>query len=625
MALIGVLSRRPRHGVRRGGLSCLVACVPVLLLAQSAFAAPPNDTFADAVELSGLPAEATGSTVDATREPGEPDHSGQGEGGQSIWFKWTAPADRGVTITSFGCAPPFQDSPTPSVSMTVYSRTETFGLVRMPFAFRSAAGQVYWIAAESPPGAAPDPDVCVRLLPGPSNDDFARATPLTGFPVRATQTIGGIQVSPTNEGNATSEPGEPFHGGERSPSVWYSWTAPVGGPVVLRVCGPVGMLAVYTGDRVEALTHVATRPTRSGGCGSESGASAVLGAIEGQDYRIALVSPSGPGSVRLVVGNQVAVVTGGGRSFISYTAFSGDTDIVELRLVGAGRERALLLEARGVSQAAGCQVQGGSRPLRCPVPGRDAPVLDINLGDGNDRAAIQLLGPVAPPPDDPRRLRVLGGGGKDTLSGSAGSLSWAYGWRGGLQLLGGPGADRLRGGSGFDDLRGGSGADSLAGGPGVDVVDGGPGSDRIRTADGSSDGISCGTGRDRTRLDGLDRAEECERRSLTGPARAVATRASVSNGDGEAEEHLQVFVACPTDVSGGCRSRVTPAVPGERRISRRIDLAPGRTDVVRFWRYDEDRLIRGGTRVAVTTRRRGGRTLRFTERLPVIDIRYEGE
>jgi hypothetical protein len=107
MAVIGVLGVRPRHGVRRGGLSCLVACASVALLGQSAFAAPPNDNFADAAELGGLPAEATGSTVDATREPGEPNHSGQGEG-QSIWFKWRAPADRGVTLVSYGCAPRFR-------------------------------------------------------------------------------------------------------------------------------------------------------------------------------------------------------------------------------------------------------------------------------------------------------------------------------------------------------------------------------------------------------------------------------------------------------------------------------------------------------------------------------------
>jgi RTX calcium-binding nonapeptide repeat (4 copies) len=624
MAPIGVLGRRPRHGVWRGGGSFLLACASVSLLAQSAFAAPPNDNFADAHELSGLPAEAIGSTVNATREPGEPEHSGQGEGGRSIWFKWTAPADSGVSLYFLGCAPPFQDSPTPSAVVTAYSRTEAFGLVRLPFPFRATTGQVYWIAAESPPGAAPDPDVCVRLLPGPSNDDFARATPLTGFPVLATQPVGGIQSS-ANEGNATSEPGEPHHGGERSPSLWYSWTAPAGGPVVLRVCGPVGMVAVYTGDRVESLTHVATGRTRTKGCGSESGASAVLNAIEGQAYRIALASNSGPGTVRLVVGNQVAVVTGTGHSFLSYAAFPGDADNVEVRLVGEGRERALLLRARGVSRAAGCQVQGGSGPLRCPVPGSHAPVLDIDLGDGDDTAAIHLLGRVVAPSDDPPRLRVLGGAGKDTLSGSAGSLSWAQGWSGGLHLLGGPGADRLRGGSGFDDLRGGPGADSLAGGRGVDVVDGGPGSDRIRSADGASDGIGCGAGRDRARLDGLDRAGGCERRSLIGPARAAAIRAYVANGTGEAEDHLQVVVACPIDVRGGCRSRVTPSVPGERRFSRRIDLAPGRTGVVRFWRYDEDRLIPRGTRVGVTTGLRGGRTLRFSERLPVVDVRYEGE
>jgi Ca2+-binding RTX toxin-like protein len=55
-------------------------------------AAPPNDMFADAAVLSGTADSAVSTTVDATKEAGEPDHAGI-SGGASIWFRWQAPSD----------------------------------------------------------------------------------------------------------------------------------------------------------------------------------------------------------------------------------------------------------------------------------------------------------------------------------------------------------------------------------------------------------------------------------------------------------------------------------------------------------------------------------------------------
>ncbi len=66
---------------------------------------PANDNFADAEELSGLlPLTQAGSNVDATKEPGEPDHAG-GAGGSSVWYRWTAAASGPVTIDT--CASDF--------------------------------------------------------------------------------------------------------------------------------------------------------------------------------------------------------------------------------------------------------------------------------------------------------------------------------------------------------------------------------------------------------------------------------------------------------------------------------------------------------------------------------------
>ena len=62
---------------------------------------PANDSFAAAITLSGSSATATGFNTNATKEPGEPNHAGNG-GGRSVWWKWTAPSSGPVTLTTHG-------------------------------------------------------------------------------------------------------------------------------------------------------------------------------------------------------------------------------------------------------------------------------------------------------------------------------------------------------------------------------------------------------------------------------------------------------------------------------------------------------------------------------------------
>lgn len=69
-----------------------------LVLAASA-APPPNDDFANRVPLRGLILTTYGANVDATREASEPYHW-QTDGGQSVWWSWTSPANGRVSITS---------------------------------------------------------------------------------------------------------------------------------------------------------------------------------------------------------------------------------------------------------------------------------------------------------------------------------------------------------------------------------------------------------------------------------------------------------------------------------------------------------------------------------------------
>lgn len=66
---------------------------------------PVNDDFEDAAPLTGSSASATGSNVEATVQPGEPDHAGAIGGGlvgHSIWYRWTAPGSGSTTIELCG-------------------------------------------------------------------------------------------------------------------------------------------------------------------------------------------------------------------------------------------------------------------------------------------------------------------------------------------------------------------------------------------------------------------------------------------------------------------------------------------------------------------------------------------
>jgi Ca2+-binding RTX toxin-like protein len=67
------------------------------------------------------------------------------------------------------------------------------------------------------------------------------------------------------------------------------------------------------------------------------------------------------------------------------------------------------------------------------------------------------------------------------------------------------------GGPGKDFLSGGAGNDSLTGGPGVDTFFGRSGNDRIYAADGVSELVNCGSGRDVAQVDPTDRVTGCER------------------------------------------------------------------------------------------------------------------
>ncbi|HEX5218462.1 MAG TPA: lysyl oxidase family protein [Verrucomicrobiae bacterium] len=60
-----------------------------------------SDTFANCMALAGKVGSLTDNTMNATKQPGEPDHANN-PGGHSVWYCWTAPTNQPVTFSTIG-------------------------------------------------------------------------------------------------------------------------------------------------------------------------------------------------------------------------------------------------------------------------------------------------------------------------------------------------------------------------------------------------------------------------------------------------------------------------------------------------------------------------------------------
>jgi hypothetical protein len=219
---------------------------------------PPNDLFANRTVLSGLSATATGSSLGAGKELNEPAHAGNG-GGRSVWWTWTAPGAGRVSLRTRG-----SDFDT---LLAVYTGSGLSGLalvaanddasttdVSSGVPFDAVAGTAYQVAVDGYGGAAGNIVLTLALTQStapPGHDAWANATPLTGDTASAHSTNTG----------ATKETGEPDHAGNRGgSSVWWTWTAPRDGQLVVHTIGSDfdTLLAVYTGDTLAALNPLAS-------------------------------------------------------------------------------------------------------------------------------------------------------------------------------------------------------------------------------------------------------------------------------------------------------------------------------------------------------------------------------
>ncbi|HKP88632.1 MAG TPA: hypothetical protein VJT75_01540 [Thermoleophilaceae bacterium] len=243
---------------------------------------PPNDDFANAEALSGMEVNRGNEDVDtnvgATQEPGEPVHGGNGID-PSVWYRWKAPATGEVRIET---SPRSLTAPVTAVytgdtvgSLTAVPLTRAPGTSRQ-YRFEAVAGTTYRIAVDGASGQQGTFALSLWEIVRPPNDRFANATQLTG---------GHLGVQGRTLG-ATAEAGEPLHADKQNAhSIWYRWTAPSDGSLEVRtnVGGITGVLGVYTGGAVNALSEVASADE-----GSETNASVTLDVHGGTSYWLAL-------------------------------------------------------------------------------------------------------------------------------------------------------------------------------------------------------------------------------------------------------------------------------------------------------------------------------------------------
>lgn len=221
---------------------------------------PFNDAFTNGPVIAVNSFRLRGSTVDATAEPGEPNHAAL-PAGKSVWWTW-APTAPGIvqlatTNTTFDTV------------LAVYSGDQLTNLQAIAandnlsasntdsaVEFETPGGVTYHIAVTGAAEQSGTFQLAATFTPRPVNDNFTNATPITG----SEATVQGSTVA------ATHEPGEPEHAGQPGGgSVWWSWTAAVSGPAVITTSGSSfdTLLAVYTGSTLANLTPVASNDNQS--------------------------------------------------------------------------------------------------------------------------------------------------------------------------------------------------------------------------------------------------------------------------------------------------------------------------------------------------------------------------
>ncbi len=245
---------------------------------------PSNDAFATAEVLPGATGRVNGTNLRASAESGEPNHASASTPIESVWFRWTAPSDGVISFNTYGSSLDTTLAAytgTAVGALTARAANNDTGGVQSFISTPVVSGQQLSIAVD---GAGTLEGIFSLnyyfqpTVPGLINDSFANRSIVPGV----SATVTGSNIS------ATEEPGEPIHSPLAAPtaSVWWEWTAPTNGVVVVDTFGSDfdSVLAVYTGSDLNALSLV----TGNDDAGSTAQSRATWNCVAGLSYLIAV-------------------------------------------------------------------------------------------------------------------------------------------------------------------------------------------------------------------------------------------------------------------------------------------------------------------------------------------------
>jgi hypothetical protein len=197
----------------------------------------------------------------------------------NLWYAYTAPCTGTATADLFGSS--FDTmlgvhSGAACDSLTVVGCNDDApgGELQSELAFDTVAGHVYMVEVGGFDSTVGEGLLSISCVPasGPSNDDCANATEITG----ATVNSAFDTTLATFDGSGACM---------TSPNLWYAYTAPCTGTLTIDLLGSSfdTMLAVYTGAACDSLALVGCNDDAPGG-GHQS--EVILEAIAGERYMV---------------------------------------------------------------------------------------------------------------------------------------------------------------------------------------------------------------------------------------------------------------------------------------------------------------------------------------------------
>ena len=190
---------------------------------------PANDDFANTQVITGSSGSVSGTNVNATKEPGEPNHGGDA-GGKSVWYRWQSPSTGTVTFTTagsnFDTTLGIYTGSSVSALTSIASNDDdpAGGTVSSLASFSASAGTTYRIAVDGFHGASGN--ITLNWSTGSSSIQTTVQTNPTGrsFMVDGTTFTTTQNFSWTPGSSHTITTTTPQSGASGTRFVWGSWS-----------------------------------------------------------------------------------------------------------------------------------------------------------------------------------------------------------------------------------------------------------------------------------------------------------------------------------------------------------------------------------------------------------------